>query len=530
MGQPDVIVIGAGHNGLTAACYLAKAGLSVEVVEANPNVGGMTSSEWGVFPDAPDHGIVSAALDVVFIRTSTIVDDFDLQRAGLSFIIPDPGYVYLDSDGASIAMWRDPARTATEIARFSRRDAETWIEMCRDLDRFVDVADQVLPLDPVRPGLAPLARLVSAAVRRAPALKRIGRLLLAPPNETITERFEHQMTRDMVAPLISSGGPLSDPGSGAAFMYLGYYHRLGVARIAGGTQKLADALTQRFGEMGGSIRTNAPVERILVDGGRTTGIRLASGEEVRARLGVMASCDARTALLRLLPEGSLSDKHRVRAERIPVNRDGTGDLKIDVAMSGRLGFSRHEQWRDDGVDLRIPVQLVGSMEDHNRAYAYSAAGHLAPEPAPFWGAILNSVDPSMSPEGQDTVYFWSGWVPSSPKGVSNDEFRGMAGKALMSTAAEFYDGIEELKIGERVMTSDDLAMKFNATKGSPSHVDWTLGRFGPFRPAPGFGGYRSPLEGYYLTGASTHPGLGCQGFPGQNAARRFLKDTRRARR
>ena len=528
--QPDVVIIGAGHNGLTAGCYLARAGVAVLVLEANPAHGGMTSSEWGVFPNAPDHGITSAALDVVFIRSSSIIKDFNLERAGLKFIDPDPAYVYLDPNDASICLWRDPARTATEIVRFSRRDADTWLSLCEDMDRFVDVAGHVLKMDPVRPGVAPFARLVASAIKRAPSLKRIGRILLAPPNESISERFEHQMVRDTIAPLISSGGPLTDPGSGAAFMYLGYFHRLGVGRIEGGPQRLADALTQRFVELGGNIRTNARVAEVIVTGGTATGVRLAGGEQINARLGVMASCDPRTALLKLLPDGALPDKMRTRAERIPVNRDGTGDLKIDAAFSGRLQFSRHDRWRGDGVDLRVPVQLVGSMEDHNRAYAYSAAGHMPPEPAPFWGAILNSVDPTMSPEGQDTVYFWSGWVPSRPKGLSNDEFRAMAGKALMSTAADYYDGLDELKLDERVLTSEDLALKFNATEGSPSHVDWTLGRFGPMRPAPGFGGYRSPVPGYYLTGAGTHPGIGVQGFPGQNAARRFLRDTRRERR
>lgn len=526
----DVVVIGAGHNGLIAACYLARAGLSVTVLEANPALGGMTSSEWGVFPNAPDHGITSAALDVVFIRSNSVIADFDLAGAGLKFLSPEPAYVYLDPDDASICLWRDAGRTADEIARFSKKDATTYRELAADLDRFVDVADHVLAIDPVRPGAGAFARLVAEAVKQAPSLKRLGRMLVAPPNETIAERFEHPLVRDTIAPLISSAGPLTAVGSGAAFLYLGYFHRLGVARIEGGPQRLADALAQRFTEMGGQIRTAAPVDEVTVRGGRAVGVRLVDGESIDAPMGVMAACDPRTALLGLLPEGALAEKFQRRAERIPVNRDGTGDLKVDVAFSGTLGLSRHERWRDDGVDLRVPVQFVGSMEDHNRAYAYAAAGVIAPEPAPFWGAILNAVDPTMSPQGQDTMYFWSGWVPDTPRGISADEFRAQAGKALLSTAADYYDGLEELKLDERVLTSDDLAVKFNATKGSSSHVDWTFGRLGPLRPAPGFGGYRSPLPGFYLTGAGTHPGLGVQGFPGQNAARRFLKDTRRRRR
>jgi phytoene dehydrogenase-like protein len=525
--SPQVVVVGAGHNGLIAACYLARAGVDALVVEANRCPGGMTSTEWGAFPNAPDHGITSAALDIVFLRASTVVDDLNLGRAGLRFLEPDPAYVYLDPDGASICLWRDPRRTADEIARFSTRDAETWRELASDLDAFVDVAGHLLAIDPVRPAPKTLLEVAASAIKAVPQLKRLGRVLLAPPNETICERFEHPIVRDTIAPLVSSGGPLTAAGSGAAFMYLGYFHRFGVGRIEGGPQRLADALVHRLRELGGDVRTDAPVAEVLVRGGRATGVRLGTGEHIDAPMGVIAACDPRTALLELLPAGVLAIKARDRAGRIPVNRDGTGDLKVDAAFSGHLQLGRHVRWRGDGVDLRVPVQLVGSLEDHNRAYAFSAGGMLAPEPAPFWGAILNAVDPSLSPVGQDTVYFWSGWVPSTPKDMTAAEFRARAGEALMSTAAAYYDGLEQLKLDERVLTSDDLAVKFNATKGCPAHVDWTLGRVGPLRPAAGFGGYRSPVAGYYLTGAGTHPGLGVQGFPGQNAARRFLKDARR---
>lgn len=525
--NPDMIVVGAGHNGLTAACYMQRSGFDVLVLEASSRHGGMTSTEWGAFPNAPDHGIVSAAMDIVFIRTNPVMDDFRLEDAGVKFLIADPAYVYLDPNGASICLWKDPQRTADEMARFSRKDAQTYLELARGLDAFVDVAPHVLRMNPSRPELGDVARLVASATPRLRGLKSLSRVLLAPPNETINEMFEHQMVRDTVAPLISSAGPLADAGTGAAWIFLAYMHRLGMSRIEGGTGRIADALARRFTEEGGTIRTGAPVDEFLLDNGRVTGVRLVGGEELHSGRGVMSSADPRTTLLRLLPDGTLPEKYQKRAERIPVNRDGTGDLKVDVAFSGELGLSRWDKERGDGVNLRIPSQLIGNMEDHNRAYAYAAADTLSPEPAPFWSAILNATDPTMSPEGQDTMYIWSGWVPSSPRGQSRDEFRSAAGKAITTTAAEYFDGFEELKLDERIETSDDLADKFHATKGSPAHSDWTLGRFGPLRPAAGFGGYKAPVDGLYLTGAGTHPGVGVQGFAGRSAARRVLRDNRR---
>jgi phytoene dehydrogenase-like protein len=451
------------------------------------------------------------------------VADLELRRFGYREVDVDPAYVGLDPDGASLAFWRDPRRTADEIRRFDRRDADAYLEFARTLDAAVDVMLPMLLTHPTRPALASLARAAAHGVRHARRLREVARWFAASAPQVIEEWFRHPMVQGPMAVMTGvAGPPITLDGMAANLLFFGFVQRLGMSRLVGGTQTLPDALVRCLEAHGGRIRTAAPVTALLTTGNRVAGVRLENGEELRAR-AVVASCDPHQTLTRLLPPGVLPDRLAARAAHIPTENLGAAYLKVDVAVSGRLELRRHQAWRSDGLDLRVPGLFVGTLADMVSAYEHATAGALA-DPLPFAGVMPTATDPSQAPSGQDTLYLWVGWAPRHPT-EPWPVLAPSAGKALVSHAARYYDGLETLELGRWVESPLDFVDRLRAPHAY--HVDLSLLRNGPLRPAAGFAGYRTPVRGLFLSGGGTHPGPSVSGVPGQLAARTVLQTLRR---
>lgn len=514
----DAIVIGAGHNGLAAGCYLARAGLEVVVLEAASTIGGMTATATPIAA-APHHQINSCAVDMVYTRLSGIVDDLQLHRFGYREVDVDPCYVYLHDEGESVALWyRDARRTADEIAYFSRADGDAYLRLMEHLDAALDLAWPFLTVNPVRPGARALARSGRAAVRHRRQLRKIPALFVDPAAQTIDEYFRHPIVRDFMATVCGAIAPIGSDGGGNILIQFPFFHRLGGARPIGGTQALPDALAGALRAAGGTVRTDAVVESITVRNDRAVGVRLANGEEIAAKRGVIATCDPRTALGTLLPRDTLPPDVQARVNYIPANADGWGPFRADIALSGRLRLDRHQARRRDGLDLRLPAAWIGGFDQAIAGYPQARAGHT-PNDILLWSVIPTALDPSQAPDGMDTLYLFANPMPLTPNGSWDD-----AAKAVVARASQFYDGIEELEIGRCHESPDDLARRVRATNGCIFHTDMTLFRLGPLRPARGLAGYRTPVTGYYLGGAGSHPSAAVTGLPGRLSAFELLQD------
>jgi phytoene dehydrogenase-like protein len=519
----DVVVIGAGHNGLVAACYLAGAGLDVLVVDAAPYAGGMTRTERSIV-GAPDHVLHPCAVESVLFQASSVARDLALDEAGLRFVYVDPAYVHLDPDGPSVGIWRDPRRTADDIARLSRRDAAAYLEIVDALAPLADVALGFLAANPMCPPPRLLAGAVTTLARRAGTTTQVARLFSRPPVETLEARFEHPVVRNALGMLLAAGGPLTARATATSFLFLAFVHRLGVCRPAGGMGVLADALVTRLTETGGSVRLSSPVVEILVDSRRATGVRLASGETITARRAVVSTVDPHRLAEELLPAGALPGRLVRRLTRLPANASGMGTLKVDVALAEQVRPTLHEKWRADGIDLRHSTVMLGSLESLGRAHTLACSGRWAGD-LPLWSLVVSGLDPTLAPPGQDVVYLWSGWAPLAPA-EGEDAYRAAASDAILASADGVLDGLAAAEIGRRVATSADLAQDYRVTNGCLTHIDISPLTTGPLRPTWGLGGYRTPVAGLYLSGAGTHPGGGVSGLPGQIAARAVLSDQR----
>jgi phytoene dehydrogenase-like protein len=513
----DVAIVGAGHNGLVAANYLVDAGLRVIVLEANPRVGGMTAVQTPI-AGAPDHRINSYSVDAFFWDSFPPSRELQLVRYGLRRTPVDPGHLYLAPDGASIGFWADPRRTADEIAYFSREDARAYVEFATMLGGFADLVFAVATANPTRLGwqtVLDLARRAGASRRH---LRDMVAMALSSVTEVVAERFRHQTVRDAIHATCGSTVPNNQGGSGVAFLWLATMHRYACERPIGGVQAIPDALAARLVAKGAEVRVSAPVDEILVDGGRATGVRV-GGSVIRAR-AVLAACDPRTTFERLVPAGTLSEADQRRIASVPVTNMGYGQGKVDLALRGKVTMTRHQAWRRDDLDVRLPSHTIGTEAGMERTFHRSGAG-LDPLISEFslWPVIPTALDPSQAPAGQDTLYLYIAVCPYQPADNA------ALADAVVKTAAEYYDGIEALEIGRQVLTNADIGAAVHATGGNITHVDMAIGRSGPLRPARGFGGYGTPVDGLFISGAGTHPGGGITGAPGYNAAHELIRHT-----
>lgn len=519
-GGADVVVIGAGHNGLVAACYLSRAGLDVLVLEASPTVGGMISTN-PVIDGAPEHLVNEGGIQASLFRATSIERDLELRRHGLVQLKADPFHVHLDKDtGASLAFWEDPRRTADELRRFSRRDADNYLEFARSLDAAMDLAIPFMLSHPTRPDPRAVLRALPKAVRRRKDLAPLTQFLTTSHAEFITERFDHPLVRGALASMPPFCWMKQD-GTAWGLIYVGMCHRTGSARFQGGTGALTDALHSSLVESGGRVRTSAEVAELVTAGDAVVGVRLTDGEEIRAG-HVLATCSPKKTLAEMLPRGILSDRLQRRADSIPTAVLETATLKIDVAVKGRIEIAKKaREWREDGLDLREPILSWQTFEEHVQAWDDTVARKW-PDPVCFIGIVPSAIDPTQAPEGQDTFWLWSGITPMHPERPWS-EVRDEIGDRVLKECAEVYEGLDTLEIGRRVFHVSDLEERFHVPDGNVYHVEPAAARFGPLRPAQGFGAYETPVDGLWISGAGTHPTGGISGIPGYVASQTFIR-------
>lgn len=517
--QYDAAIVGGGHNGLAAACYLAAAGRKVVVIEARDKVGGMASSGY-LIPEAPHHLVHPCALDLMSLRVHPMMPrELQLERHGFRQVDMDPGYVYLHPDGNSLVFGRTAAQTAAEIRRFSARDADEFLVLMKLVDAFIDMAIPMMRVDPAQRNIGAKWQSLRALLKHRKLKPDLMALIGSPAYTSVMERFEHPVTQSALCCLLGAAGPIAAEATGIYFALLGFIHRFGLGRAVGGMQTLSDALASRLRELGGDILLSSPVAEIVAQGGRASGVRLASGGLVEAR-AVIATLHPKMALEMVTP-GALDRRILTRVALAPANAHGASPLKVDVALSGQVGYSRHEAMRPDGLSLRKSVLLVGTADAVLDNFRCAARGEVSPLPY-LWLTAPSAVDPGQAPPGQDIAYLYPVAMPVEPR-EGWDAIRARVGQQAIDHAAGYMDGLKAFEIGRRVEAAPDLAARLNVHRGCVVHIDTSPARSALMRPAAGLGGDTLPVAGLFLGGAGVHPGGGINGLPGRIAAQRVAR-------
>lgn len=519
----DYIVVGAGHNGLSAGCTLALAGRRVLLVDQLDWVGGLSASlPW--VPAAPDHLLSVGAMDDMLMAQTSLTSELGLQRHGYEPVPLTAPYGWIGEDGETLLLFRDFERTLGEIRRFSASDARTYAEIKPTLDLVMDLTEQLVS---TRPSEISKKQLLKVALKLAPdraGRRLLGRMASLNVFEMINETFESDPMRGLWGYWTSMVGPADLDGTGLYLMAFHAVHRKqGVLRPRGGMSGLMQAFRSLLESRGGEIRLGARVQRILVERGRARGVQLEDGIELPARYGVLTNCAPQVALGQLLEPGVLDRETEVKVSMIPANAVNTAAFKIDVAVGGRIEYPAGAAKRRDGFDVRQTTLMTGTLEDHIEHLKVLKLGRTL-APPPVYMAVLSAADGSIAPHGQDVLYLHSN-VPADPVTGWDEQTKQWYTDLILDSAGRFLTGLDS-ELGRVVHTPRDFEERFSTPKGAYFHVDMGPLRLGVNRPAKGLGGYTTPVQGLYLAGAGSHPGGTINGWCGRLAAQTALERER----
>ena len=450
----DVIVVGAGINGLTCAAYLSKAGKRVLVLEANPQPGGFVITEQT--PGAPEgFKINTYAIEFPFADMKpSVVEELGLARFGLRFTHPDPNNTYIGPDGTQFSNYFSLDETCRSIARLSHKDGEAWRHLMTSLGSLADVGMPYLSDHPTRPSPATLAEIVGQAAKHRKRLLPAARILMQTPNEILDE-FESDEVRAWLAANVATGSfrPLDEVGNTSILVYFAFNHQHRIRRPVGGSGAFTAALIDCIHSYGGEVRTSAPVGRIQVAGGRTTGVALKSGEEIRAAQ-VVGAIDPTSLFTKLIEPSALSPSLREEVDRMLVLSSNVSHFKADLALSRRPSFPNHEV--TDG--MLAGLTFVPSVDYVNRMMDAIKGGELAEELV-FYIGLPSVLDRSLVPEGSEgeSVWVYIGAVPLKFADGSDwkDRKQGLY-EHFLDLLEGYSPGFRESIVGEKVSSPDDF--------------------------------------------------------------------------
>lgn len=515
----DVIIIGAGHNGLTAAGYLSRAGKRVLVLEQGAKVGGMTSSGY-MIPEAPEHLVTPCAVEIIYLRQTGVIEDLELAKHGLKMIEPDPPYAYLHPDGRSIALFRDKKRTADDIARIHSGDGKAYLKFLEVLDALYEIGTPVMALDQGSPQPKVLLQLIGSLIRNRKLRRELEAIACATSDQVACEWFEHPATIAYLTGIAAGAGPIDQDGNAAAYTMISMLHNIGTGKPIGSLQSLSNAFAASVEASGVKIIVDASVAEIIVSNGQTTGVRLADGRVFTAPV-VNATCDPKLAY-QMATEGSIERRLMQRMEHAPMARDNGAPFLANVAMSKPLRLKKHQDMRHDDADLNQAVGMIGLPEDVREMFWAARRGDI-PKRYAVSVTPLSNIDPSQAPAGQSMAYIYL--AASAVKlrdGAWTQAHKDASMKAIIAQLSEYYEGFES-EVGRFVESPIDRQERLNISNGCVTHIDFAASRSGLKRPAYGLGGPKPVVPGFFLGGAGTHPGGGVTGLPGKIAARRIEK-------
>lgn len=520
----DVIIIGGGHNGLVTAAYLARAGRKVLVLERREILGGCAVTE-EIWPGYR----VSTGAYLISLLQEKIVRDLDLARYGYKVLPKDPAFFSAYPDGRCLFFWQDERKTYNEIAKFSTRDAEAYPKYEAYLERLAEVVESLLlvtppELPPRRPAdFVDYLKLLAKFRHLGPKeISGVVKIFTQSAADLLDEWFESPQIKVTLATdgvIGANGGPRS---AGTAYILM--HHCMGGVGgkrglwgfVQGGMGAVSQAIADSARSRGAGIRTNSPVERILIRNGRAYGVVLANGDELHAAT-IASNLDPKLTFLKLIEPNHLDPEFRASIEHFRV--EGTS-LKMNLALDGLPDFTALPG--APGPQHGATMHICPSIEYVERAWDDAKYGR--PSQNPLLEMTCPTIyDPSLAPSGKHIMGIFLQYAPYTLKDTTWDDLREPYGDRVLDVISEYAPNMREIVRERQVLSPLDLERRFGISGGNIFHGEMSLDQMFVLRPVAGWARYRTPIDALWLCGSGAHPGGGVMGAPGHNAAREILK-------
>ena len=519
----DIVIVGGGHNGLVTAFYLAKAGFKPLVLERRGVVGGAAITE----EFHPGFHCSTLAHMTAPLRAE-IIRDMGLSRHGLKMMQPDVRVFAPTPDGRSLTLYGDAKKSSVEISKYSAKDAGKYLEFQKSLASLADVIADLLPITPPdvdHPSTSDLWALLKTGKKaRGLGRRELYQLLRWGPMavaDLVAEWFDTELLRATIAARGIFGTNLGPWSAGSAMMLMLRTacdgEACGSAWFAqGGVGAVTQAMSTACREAGVEISTGAGVAQIRIKGGVATGVVLESGDEISAR-SVISNADPKATLLGLVDAQHLAPDFLGKIKNYRTH----GTLsKINLALSGLPKFTAAP---DGDAVLKGRIHIGPEIDYLERAFDASKYGRFSAHP--YLEAVIPTLtDSTLAPAGKHVMSIYVQFTPYQLRETDWDSQREKLADIVIRTLAEYAPDLPSMILGHQVITPKDLERTYGMTGGHPFHGELSLDQFFTMRPLLDWARYRTPIEGLYLCGSGTHPGIGLSGASGANAAREVLKD------
>lgn len=526
MKNYDAIVIGAGHNGLTNAAFLAKAGLDVLVLEKNEHIGGATVSR-----ELYDGWKYSNCSYVCSLFRPEIYQALDLGHHGLE-VVPLQGGVTFMQNGDFYGNYHQHDVQRREIARHSKRDADAAIRFDADLMKWCRLIRGFLlrtPPDPtsfkIRDAMEFASLLKAFYELSEEQIYEFIRFFTMSIAEYLEEYFESEVIKAHFSggSIIGTGLGVYSPGTAYVLLHHamgdvdGNVGSWGFAR--GGMGSVSKAIASAFKSHGGEVRGGIEVKEIKVKGKRATGVILASGEEINAKV-VVSNLDAKRTFLNIMNPNDIPEDVVKRAKNFKI-RGSSG--KLNIALDGMPDFS--------ALPKESPLTLghmhfSDTLERLERAYDDWKDKKWSQDP--YVDLVIPSqYDPTVAPPGKHMMSVFVQYCPYDVEGGWTEDKKQAFAKTVIDQIGEYSPNFKDLLLHAEVRTPKEIEAEVGLTEGNIFQGELTLDQLMFNRPFPGYAQYRGPVKGMYMCGSSTHPGGGVMGAPGANSAREILRDLKR---
>jgi phytoene dehydrogenase-like protein len=529
MSQLDAVIVGAGHNGLVCANYLARAGLKVAVFERRSRVGGpvVTEELW------PSYHISVAAFWMSLLQPKIMID-LDLRKHGIE-VLPTPAGFQPFADGSSLVFWPDVQRMTEEIRKFSPEDAEAYPRFVAHMEGLIPYLRRLLfetPVDPATGRVADVGRALALAWRLGDMGRRfydIWDLLTLSAYDFLRRWFQSQTVLTALGSYASgSGGNISPKTPGSAYVLARPMLRQSDTAagpgglVRGGMGAITQAMRNSAEAAGVEVVTDAEVSRIMVEDGFARGIELKDGRQITAKR-VVANANAQTTFLRLVDPAHLPAEFLASVRRI---RTDSSCFKINLATDQLPRWTAYDS-RKLPAENPGSITIAENLDELEDAFESARHGRIASRPY-LWILTPSAFDPTVAPTGKHVVSVFGGHVPYRLKdrdwdAASREELYSIVMRQITRYAPGFGNSV----IHKQVLVPQDLERIFDLPGGHVHHGELSIDQIFFRRPVAGYADYRSPIPNLYQCGASTHPGGGVTGVPGHNAARVIIRDSRK---